>query len=215
MEISKTERSRTERSKNRNNKTSKSPKNAFNMSGEKMAHWLNSPNFINAEDHSHYDKELFRFCKDLLVEINLNGFISENSQLGSLEQGFEEKAYICGFIKKKYTKQFIKYINEKCNNKMAVVIKSPITKATKNIIVTYDAGEPYSILSTNLEEKVINQMYRDNNISRSDADYIVIIDNEFGRIANDYQGLFNDVLDALKNIKDIRPTRRSWFKFWN
>ena len=58
-------------------------------------------------------------------------------------------------------------------------------------------------------------MYRDNNISRSDADYIVIIDNEFGRIANDYQGLFNDVLDALKNIKDIRPTRRSWFKFWN
>jgi hypothetical protein len=32
---------------------------------------LNTSNFINAEDHSHYDKELFRFCKDLLIEINL------------------------------------------------------------------------------------------------------------------------------------------------
>ena len=53
----------------------------------------------------------------------------------------------------------------------------------------------------NVEEPVIKQMYRDNNISRRTADYIIIIDNEFGRIANDYQGLFIDVLDALKNIK--------------
>jgi hypothetical protein len=44
-------------------------------------------------------------------------------------------------------------------------------------------------------------MYRDNNISRSTADYVIIIDNEFGRIANEYQGLFIDVLNGLKNIK--------------
>ena len=193
---------------------SKSTKNSFNRTGEKIAKWLNSQNFINAEDHSHYNKELFRFCKDLLIQINLNGFITENSQLGSLEPGFEEKAYICGFIKKKHTKQFIKYLNEKCNNKLAFVVKSPITKVTKNIIVTYDAGEPYSILSTNLEELVIKQMYRDNGISRSKADYIIIIDNEVGRIANDYQGLFNDVLEALKNIKSKNTTRRAWYKFW-
>ena len=193
---------------------SKRTKNSFNRRGEKIATWLNSQNFINAEDHSHYNKELFRFCKDLLIQINLNGFITENSQLGSLEQGFEEKAYICGFIKKKDTKQFIKYLNEKCNNKLAFVVKSPITKLTKNIIVTYDAGEPYSILSTNLEESVIKQMYRDNGISRSKADYIIIIDNEIGRIANDYQGLFNDVLEALKNIKSKNTTRRAWYKFW-
>ena len=193
---------------------SKRTKNSFNRTGEKIATWLNSHNFINAEDHSHYNKELFRFCKDLLIQINLNGFITENSQLGSLEQGFEEKAYICGFIKKKDTKQFIKYLNEKCNNKLAFVVKSPITKLTKNIIVTYDAGEPYSILSTNLEESVIKQMYRDNGISRSKADYIIIIDNEIGRIANDYQGLFNDVLETLKNIKSKNTTRRAWYKFW-
>ena len=193
---------------------SKRTKNSFNRTGEKIATWLNSHNFINAEDHSHYNKELFRFCKDLLIQINLNGFITENSQLGSLEPGFEEKAYICGFIKKKDTKQFIKYLNEKCNNKLAFVVKSPITKLTKNIIVTYDAGEPYSILSTNLEESVIKQMYRDNGISRSKADYIIIIDNEIGRIANDYQGLFNDVLEALKNIKSKNTTRRAWYKFW-
>lgn len=193
---------------------SKRTKNSFNRTGEKIATWLNSQNFINAEDHSHYNKELFRFCKDLLIQINLNGFITENSQLGSLEPGFEEKAYICGFIKKKDTKQFIKYLNEKCNNKLAFVVKSPITKLTKNIIVTYDAGEPYSILSTNLEESVIKQMYRDNGISRSKADYIIIIDNEIGRIANDYQGLFNDVLETLKNIKSKNTTRRAWYKFW-
>jgi hypothetical protein len=193
---------------------SRTYKNSFNKKGEEMALRLNTSNFINAEDHSHYDKELFRFCKDLLIEINLNGFLTENSQLGSLEPGFEEKAYICGFIKKKHTKQFIKYLNEKCNNKLAFVVKSPVTKATKHIIVTYDAGEPYSILSTNLEKKFINQMYRDNDISKSKADYIIIIDNEVGRIANDYQGLFNDVLDALKNIKSKNTTRRSWYKFW-
>jgi hypothetical protein len=197
------------------NKSEKNNKNSFNKSGITMATWLNSQEFINAEDHSHYDKELFRFCKDLLIEINLNGFITENSQLGSLEPGFEERAYLCGFIKKKYTKQFINYINKKCNNKMAIVIKSPITKATKEIVVTYDGGEPFSVFTTNLEEKVINQMYRDNNISKRDADYILIIDNQFGRIANDYQGLFIDVLDALKNIKSKNTTRRSWYKFWN
>ena len=84
---------------------------------------------------------------------------------------------------------------------MAIVMKSPITKKTKRIVVTYDGGKPFSVFTTNLEEPVIKQMYRDNNISRNAADYVIIIDNEFGRIANDYQGLFIDVLDALKNIK--------------
>lgn len=185
----------------RNNRKTVKSKNAFNKTSEKVASFLNSDTFMNEEDHSHYNKELFRFCKDLLVQINLNGFITENSQIGSLVEGSEERAYICGFIKKKYTNQFIKYINEKCNNKMAIVMKSPITKKTKKIVVTYDGGKPFSVFTTNLEEPVIKQMYRDNNISRRTADYIIIIDNEFGRIANDYQGLFIDVLDALKNIK--------------
>lgn len=210
-EISKNDRSKTERSKTERNKTEKN-KNSFNRTGEKMASWLNSQEFMNSEDHAHYDKELFRFCKDLLVEINLNGFITENSQLGSSEPGFEERAYICGFIKKKNTKQFINYINEKCNNKMAIIMKSPITKNTKKIIVTYDDGEPFSVFTTNLEESDINQMYRDNHISKNKADYILIIDNEFGRIANDYQGLFIDVVEALKNIN---KTRRGWFRLWN
>jgi hypothetical protein len=194
-------------------KNSKTKKNSFNRATQNMVNHLSTNNFINAEDHSHYDKELFRFCKDLLIQINSKGFITENSQLGSSNPGFEERSYLCGFIRKEYSKRFIKYINEKCNNKMAVIIKSPITKATKKIIVTYDAGEPYSVFTTNLEEKVIKQMYRDNKISRRSADYILIIDNEFGRIANDYQGLFVDVVDALNHTNN--RTRRSWLKFWN
>ena len=91
-------------------------------------------------------------------------------------------------------------------------MKSPITKNTKKIIVTYDDGEPFSVFTTNLEESDINQMYRDNHISKNKADYILIIDNEFGRIANDYQGLFIDVVEALKNIN---KTRRGWFRLWN
>jgi hypothetical protein len=117
----------------------------------------------------------------------LNGFITENSQIGSSVKGSEERAYICGFIKKKYTNQFIKYINEKCNNKMAIVMKSPITKKTKRIVVTYDGGQPFSVFTTNLEEPVIKQMYRDNNISRNAADYVIIIDNEFGRKNNRFK----------------------------
>ena len=58
-------------------------------------------------------------------------------------------------------------------------------------------------------------MYKDNNISRRQADYILIIDNEFGRIANDYQGLFLDVIDALNHVLTNHYTRRSWFQFWN
>jgi len=194
-------------------KNSKTKKNSFNRAAQNMVNHLSKNTFINAEDHSHYDKELFRFCKDLLLQINSKGFITENSQLGSSTPGFEERAYLCGFIRKTYSKRFIKYINEKCNNKMAVIIKSPITKATKKIIVTYDAGEPYSVFTTNLEEKVIKQMYKDNDISRSQADYILIIDNEFGRIANDYQGLFVDVIDALNHTNN--RTRRSWLQLWN
>lgn len=194
-------------------KNSKTKKNSFNRAAQNMVNHLSTNTFINAEDHSHYDKELFRFCKDLLLQINSKGFITENSQLGSSTPGFEERAYLCGFIRKKYSKRFIKYINEKCNNKMAVIIKAPITKATKKIIVTYDAGEPYSVFTTNLEEKVIKQMYKDNDVSRSQADYILIIDNEFGRIANDYQGLFVDVIDALNHTNN--RTRRSWLQLWN
>jgi hypothetical protein len=196
-------------------KNSKTKKNSFNRAAQNMVNHLSTNTFINAEDHSHYDKELFRFCKDLLLQINSKGFITENSQIGSSNPGFEERAYLCGFIRKEYSKRFIKFINEKCNNKMAIMIKSPITKATKKIIVTYDAGEPFSVFTTNLEENVIKQMYRDNNISRRQADYILIIDNEFGRIANDYQGLFVDVIDALNYLHSNNRTRRSWFQLWN
>jgi len=198
-------------------KTKKNEK-SFNTVAKNMAQKLNTNNFINAEDHSHYEKELFLVCKDLLIQINNKGFITENSQLGSSEQGFEERSYLCGFIKKEYTTRFLKYLNENCNNKLAIKMKSPITKETKRIIVTYDAGEPFSVFTTNLEERFIKQIYRDNNVSRSDADYILIIDNEFGRIANDYQGLFLDVIDALNYVhkSNINSTRRrSWFKLWN
>lgn len=198
-------------------KKTKKNERSFNSISRSMAKTLNTNKFINAEDHSHYDKELFLVCKDLLIQINNKGFITENSQLGSSEQGFEERCYLCGFIKKEYTTQFLKYLNEKCNNKIAIKMKSPITKSTKRIIVTYDAGEPFSVFTTNLEEKYIKQIYRDNNVSRSEADYILIIDNEFGRIANDYQGLFVDVIDALNYVHQSTNTtrRRSWFKLWN
>ena len=109
------------------------------------------------------------------------------------------------------------YINncQKCNNKLAILIKSPITKSTKKIIVTYDAGEPFSIFTSNLEEEVIEQMYRDTGVSRRHADYILIIDKEFGRLANDYQGLFLDVIDALNYVHKQDTRRRSWFKLWS
>jgi len=197
-------------------KTKKNEK-SFNNVAKNIAKKLNTNDFINAEDHSHYNKEIFNFCRALLIDINNKGFITENSQLGSLEPGFEERAYLSGFIKKQYTKRFLKYLNEKCNNKTAILIKSPISKLTKKIIVTYDAGEPFSIFTTNLEEPVIQQMYRDTGLSRHQADYILIIDNEFGRLANDYQGLFVDVLDALNYLHQSNNTTRrgSWFKLWN
>ena len=92
-------------------KNSKTKKNSFNKASQNMINHLSTNNFINSEDHSHYDKELFRFCKELLLQINSKGFITENSQLGSSNPGFEERSYLCGFIRKEYSKRFIKYIN--------------------------------------------------------------------------------------------------------
>jgi len=150
-----------------------------------------------------------------LVKINQAGLITENSQLGSLEPGSEEHAYICGFIKKERTSKFVDFINTQCDNKIAFVIEYPLLNETIEMVVTYDDGEPFSILTNNLTKEEINSVFEYNTISSEVADYVCLIDKEIGRIANKKDGLFTDTLNGLKQLNPTnRSRRRSWFKLW-
>ena len=188
---------------------------SFNSVAKNMTTFLKSKTFLKQEDHSHYDKRLFNSCRKLLVNINQAGLITENSQLGSLEPGSEEHAYICGFIKKERTSKFVDFINIQCDNKIAFVIEYPLVDESIEMVVTYDDGEPFSILTNNLTKEEINSVFEYNNISIDIADYVCLIDKEIGRIANKKDGLFTDTLNGLKQLNPTnRSRRRSWFKLW-
>ena len=191
---------------------------SFNSVSKNMTTFLKSKTFLEQEDHSHYNKRLFKSCREILININKEGLITENSQLGSLEKGMEEYAYICGFIKKENTIKFLDFINTQCDNKLAFIISYTLINEPIEIIVTYDDGYPFSILTNKLTEDEINVIFKNNNISKKDADYICLIDKQIGRLANKKDGLFTDTLRGLKQLtrsKTNRTTRRrSWFRLW-
>ena len=83
------------------------------------------------------------------------------------------------------------------------------------IVVTYDEGEPFSILTNNLTKSELDSLFKNNNISAEVADYICLIDKEMGRLANKKDGLFTDALNGLKQLNSKnRSRRRYWFKLW-
>ena len=194
---------------------SRKKEKSFNSVSKNMTTFLKSKTFLEQEDHSHYNKRLFKYCRDLLVNINKAGLITENSQLGSLEPGSEEYAYICGFIKKEDTTKFLNFINTQCDNKFAFIIQYPLVDEPFKIVVTYDEGEPFSILTNNLTKSELDSLFKNNNISAEVADYICLIDKKIGRLANKKDGLFTDALNGLKQLNPTnRSRRRSWFKLW-
>ena len=119
---------------------SMSKNKSFNSVSKNMTTFLKSKTFLEQEDHSHYNKRLFKSCREILININKEGLITENSQLGSLEKGMEEYAYICGFIKKENTIKFLDFINTQCDNKLAFIISYTLINEPIEIIVTYDDG---------------------------------------------------------------------------
>jgi hypothetical protein len=194
---------------------SRKKEKSFNSVSKNMTTFLKSKTFLEQEDHSHYNKRLFKSCRDLLVNINKAGLITENSQLGSLEPGSEEYAYICGFIKKEDTTKFLNFINTQCDNKIGFIIEYPLVDEPFKIVVTYDEGEPFSILTNNLTKSELDSLFKNNNISAEVADYICLIDKEMGRLANKKDGLFTDALNGLKQLNSKnRSRRRYWFKLW-
>ena len=194
---------------------SRKKEKSFNSVSKNMTTFLKSKTFLEQEDHSHYNKRLFKSCRDLLVNINKAGLITENSQLGSLEPGSEEYAYICGFIKKEDTIKFLNFINTQCDNKIGFIIEYPLVDEPFKIVVTYDEGEPFSILTNNLTKSELDSLFKNNNISAEVADYICLIDKEMGRLANKKDGLFTDALNGLKQLNSKnRSRRRYWFKLW-
>lgn len=154
----------------------------------------------------------------ILIEINKNGYLTDNSQAGRNHSGLtwdtkkpfvmKEKAYISGFMKESDATEFIKLMSIEtdknailipyCNGKIDLLagLDIPLTIATVDNKTTVETHQPVAMPKDwiDFEKKQVK-------LDRSEkAVYIFCWDNKWGRNASGKNGLFTDVLHILKKL---------------
>jgi hypothetical protein len=161
----------------------------------------------------------------LLVNINRNGFITNNSQEGVREVGFNsktyyeivERAYVSGFMKRNIGRELIQWINTN-TDKLAIETFTDISDKSwvshPSIVVTKDrVSKTKAGLSTVpfngvticpyvLPKSALQQELMLSKISKTeDVIWIHIIDMKYGRLASNVKdGLYRDILAGLRMI---------------
>ena len=153
--------------------------------------------------------------------------ITENSQEGTVSSGFnkitkvyykeKQRAYLSGFMKPKESFEFVDWINiytDKVAFIVAVIpedIDEHIRRSTSAIAVTVETGsktklpnnptdyKKFSIMPQFIDEETFESIKRSSNI-KSDIDvyFVTVFDPKYGRLASSKDGLYADVLKALK-----------------
>ena len=164
----------------------------------------------------------------LLQKIVKQGMITQNSQEGTISKGFskitnkfykiKERAYLSGFMKHDISFKFVDWINiytDKVAYVTAVIpddIDNEIRRTTTPIAVTVGTSstvklpenptnyEKDSIIPQYIDEETFHAIKRGSNIKYDEnVDLINIFDPKYGRLASSKDGLYADVLKALKN----------------
>ena len=163
----------------------------------------------------------------ILQKIVKEGMITENSQEGTVSSGFnkitkvyykeKQRAYLSGFMKPKESFEFVDWINiytDKVAFIVAVIpedIDEHIRRSTSAIAVTVETGsktklpnnptdyKKISIMPQFIDEETFESIKRSSNI-KSDIDvyFVTVFDPKYGRLASSKDGLYADVLKALK-----------------
>jgi len=148
---------------------------------------------------------------DLLIEINKLGFITENSQEGVIQKGYNketklsyeihERAYVTGFMLKDKALDFVNKINN--SNKVAFIVsecsdeKYIYVSISKNSKTNEFKGD--TKLYTSLSSEIINAIKKDMKLNKSEnIEFICCFDPVYGRKASSKYGLYKTIIDSLK-----------------
>jgi hypothetical protein len=183
-----------------------------------MAAFLNSSKFIKPEME---DENMIK-CVPLLQKINKLGFLTENSQRGSITQNPNktitiERAYLNGLMPLEQAKIFIKKFNisgnqiayympifhmNKKQEQTVIDLMMPVTITLnrKNKLKQVDSRQP-TTFPHYVSEGILKaihlspQLYKNLNIV-----HIICIDPVWKRIAESKNGLFTNVCHVLQNL---------------
>jgi len=161
----------------------------------------------------------------ILQKIVKEGMITENSQEGTISKSFnkeskmfykiKERAYLSGFMKHAKSFKFVDWINT-YTDKVAFIpaivpknIDTSIRKNTTSIAVTIGTSSKTQISENNytketsmpqyLDEETFHNIKKNSNIKKDENVYLIcIFDPKYGRLASSKDGLYSDVLKALK-----------------
>lgn len=184
----------------------------FAEAQKKAIDYLKSDEFQQREDANDTVKSV-----GVLIEIIKAGFLTENSQEGSIQKGLNketgkyyeirERAYLTGFMKKKEAYAFLDKINTNSDKVAFEVISGEdysdgrivvtVSRSGKHLPLTSDF-EGFTSLRTELPSETIDFLKKQSHINKSEAVvYIACFDPEYGRQAGSKKGLYSTVLENL------------------
>lgn len=197
----------------------------FKNAQQKMITYITSGEFKNREDAQTTIKSI-----QILKKIIKYGYLTDSSQEGTNESGYnsktkkkyyiKERAYVVGFMKKKYSTSFVNWINAN-TNKIAFIIVNDSSKSFEKkfydekqhdgistIPVTIHGNTqknlvPITFIHLVLPSKIINFQLKQVHLTKSDeVDYVACIDPQYGLSADNINnGIYKNIIKGLKQIK--------------
>lgn len=176
----------------------------FNDALQNSVKLFSNPEFIKDIEE---DRTMLKYLP-ILKKMNELGFLTIESQAGKKVKKYNiiEKAYVKGFMKKQNAEKFIKYLNI-YKDKIAFIIYPvdnnidippifdiPLTITKNKNSITIDTH-----ISTIIPKSVFNMYLKETKISnKEDVVLIFCYDNKWNRLADKPDGLFTEILQALK-----------------
>jgi hypothetical protein len=153
---------------------------------------------------------------DILVEINKNGYLTNNSQSGRQLKGkhyqdkksftINERSYITGFMLKTKAESFLQHLHLQ-TDKIAFAI--PVSKCeididselTIPLTITKHAGEERvtTHMTTVIPQDQMNFFLKESKLNKTEpVVFLFCFDPEWNRYSSEKNGLFTDILKMLK-----------------
>ena len=197
----------------------------FKNAQQKMITHIASSEFKKREDAQTTLKSI-----PILKKIIKYGYLTDSSQEGMIESGYNkktkkkyfinERAYVVGFMKKKYSRKFVDWINVN-TNKISLIIVNDSSKSFEKKF--YDEGNhdgistipvtiqgntekrltPVTNIHLILPSKIIKFQLEQVSLTKSDdVDYVACIDPQYGLRADDKSnGLYKCIIEGLMQMR--------------
>lgn len=170
----------------------------FAKAQQVMVEYLGSAEFAGLED-AHDTVPQVRFLQD----INRNGFLTIDSQQGSDNALDLERAYVCGFMRPNHYERALHAMNQLRSDKLLLNIPVATEKDFKarRIPLTIDkrTHEAFTTNAMFVPSMDFRFLKKQAGLKPGEAVLLVLaMDPKWGRAATSKQGLYHDLIRALK-----------------